>query len=49
MQKFCAIILLGCDLCDEEKTGKNHSGNESGIEITVCNDCYKGMKELLGY
>lgn len=38
-----------CDLCGEEKTGKKHTNKESGIEMTVCDDCYKSVNELFGY
>ena len=38
-----------CDLCGEEKSGKKHTSKEAGIEMTVCDDCYKGLNELFGY
>ena len=38
-----------CDLCGGEKTGKKHTNKESGIEMTVCDDCYKSVNELFGY
>lgn len=30
-----------CALCGEEKVGKKHTGNILGMEVIVCNECYK--------
>lgn len=43
-----AMTLAGCgkftcDLCGEEKTGKQHTNEVFG---TICDDCYKELKEL---
>ena len=33
-----------CDLCHEKKSGKKHEMNLYGLEMTICDDCYKSLK-----
>lgn len=35
-----------CDLCGEEKSGKSYSYELLGSKLTICNDCYKEIKDL---
>ncbi|MBR3643240.1 MAG: hypothetical protein IKN57_07000 [Parasporobacterium sp.] len=35
-----------CALCQQEKSGKRHKTSAYGIEITVCDDCYKTVDTL---
>ncbi len=49
---FSTLVFAGCgepftcDLCGEEKTGKKHTEELLGQEITYCDECYKGLEEL---
>lgn len=38
-----------CDLCGEEKSGKKHSSEILGQEITVCDDCVNGVTSMFGF
>lgn len=33
-----------CDTCLQEKSGKKHTEEMFGVEITMCNDCYKATQ-----
>lgn len=35
-----------CDLCGEEKSGKQHKEEILGEEIVYCQDCYDDLEEL---
>lgn len=35
-----------CDLCGEEKSGKKHTTEVFGEEVTLCDDCYGGIEDL---
>lgn len=35
-----------CDMCGQEKSGKKHTESLLGQEITICDDCYKGVEDL---
>jgi hypothetical protein len=35
-----------CDLCDEEKSGKQYKDEILGQEVVYCQDCYDELKEL---
>lgn len=35
-----------CDLCGEEKSGKSYSMELLGEKVTICNDCYQGLKDF---
>lgn len=37
-----------CDLCLQEKSGKQHISESMGIKVTVCDDCYKQLNALVG-
>lgn len=37
-----------CDFCGQEKSGKKHTADVYGDEMTICNDCYKDMEALVG-
>ena len=51
----CAVLALSacgkpftCDLCGQEKTGKKHTSDAYGYEMTICDDCYKDVQALVG-
>ena len=35
-----------CDLCNEEKSGKQYKDEILGQEVIYCKDCYEELKEL---
>ena len=35
-----------CDMCGEEKSGKQHEDEFLGEKIVYCDDCYKELEEL---
>ena len=35
-----------CDICGEEKSGKQHEEEFLGEKIVYCDDCYKELEEL---
>ena len=35
-----------CDLCGEEKSGKQHTESILGQEIVYCDDCYEELEEI---
>ncbi|MBQ7047548.1 MAG: hypothetical protein IJN86_01220 [Clostridia bacterium] len=35
-----------CGMCEEEKSGKKHTEKIFGEELTICDDCYEGLKAL---
>ncbi len=35
-----------CGLCQQTKTGKKHTVNTYGLEMTVCDNCYQQMNAL---
>lgn len=35
-----------CDWCGEESTGKKYTSEVWGEKVTVCEDCYKELKEV---
>lgn len=35
-----------CDICGEEKSGKQHEEELLGEKIVYCDDCYKELEEL---
>ena len=37
-----------CDLCMQEKSGKQHTSESMGVKVTVCDDCYKEINAMLG-
>lgn len=37
-----------CDLCGEEKSGKKHTSEVLGEEVTICDDCYGDIEDLGG-
>ena len=37
-----------CDMCGQEKGGKQHKSEMLGVEVVICDDCYKGMDALFG-
>ena len=43
---FMACGKFECELCGEEKTGKSHKMTLWGEKITVCDDCYREIKEI---
>lgn len=34
-----------CGICGEEKSGKKHTESVLGVELTICNDCYKEIED----
>ncbi len=44
----CGDKSFKCDMCNEEKTGKSYKSQLMGEEITICDDCYKDMKDFMG-
>lgn len=42
----CSDEPFKCGMCSKEKTGKRHKYEMLGQEITICDDCYKSVKEL---
>lgn len=36
-----------CDLCGREKSGKRYTEKVFSREVTICNDCYKGIEEFI--
>lgn len=47
-----ASLLAGCgkfecDLCGEEKTGKQHKEEIAGEELVICDDCYETLEDLV--
>lgn len=45
----CSSDPFNCDFCGQEKTGKKHTSNVYGTKMTVCDDCYKSIRELSGF
>lgn len=45
----CGGSSFKCDVCGKEKTGQSYKSQLLGAEVTVCEDCYKDMKNLFGY
>ncbi|MCR4771695.1 MAG: hypothetical protein K5855_05225 [Oscillospiraceae bacterium] len=46
---FCACgKKFVCDFCEKEKSGKQYEYEFLGEKLTICSDCYKGLKELEG-
>ncbi|MBE6673452.1 MAG: hypothetical protein E7599_08065 [Ruminococcaceae bacterium] len=41
----CGSETFTCDLCEKEKTGKKHTKEFMGEEVTYCDDCVKEMAE----
>lgn len=37
-----------CDWCDKTKESHTHSVSLYGEKLTVCDDCYEGIKSLTG-
>lgn len=37
-----------CDFCGQEKEGKQHKEEMLGVEMILCDDCYKDFKTLAG-
>ena len=35
-----------CELCGEEYKGKTYKGEVLGVEVEICKDCNKELKEL---
>ena len=35
-----------CDMCGEEKSGTKHEYTLLGQDMTICDDCYEGIKAL---
>ncbi|MBQ8350831.1 MAG: hypothetical protein IJY20_02150 [Clostridia bacterium] len=51
MAATLATALTGCgkftcDLCNEEKSGKQYKDEMFGQEVVICKDCYNDLKEL---
>lgn len=44
----CGNKSFKCNVCNEEKDGKSYKSQLMGEEVTVCEDCYKSMSELVG-
>lgn len=36
-----------CGICEQEKSGKKHEVEESGVSVTLCDDCYKEYQDAL--
>ena len=39
----CGSKSFKCDLCGEEKTGKQYETKSGGQTVTVCEDCYEDI------
>ena len=35
-----------CSLCGQEKTGKQHTHEQYGVQMTICNECYQDINAL---
>lgn len=35
-----------CDLCGDEKKGKQHKEEVLGEEVVICDDCYEELESL---
>ena len=44
----CGNKKFTCSICNEEKNGKPIESELMGEKILICDECYEGMKELLG-
>ena len=50
----CALVLMlaltacskfECDICGEEKTGKQHKRTILGEKVTMCDDCHEAFEK----
>lgn len=43
---LCGCGKFTCDLCGEEKSGRQYTAELFGMEITYCSDCKADLEEL---
>ena len=44
----CNTATYTCAFCGRESTTNTHTSNVGGSEITICDECYNGISELIG-